>query len=153
MKRGQLSIEFFLIVAFILGLASALLTVSEDQVRQTTLLDRAALARNALDTVTHAANQVWLSGNGTRIVAEVFVPVNSICLLYNSTQQRLYCDVAVRCPNNPSQFCYTYGERLVTSQVIIDPATCPPYNALTGWYSIQLSHNGTAVNAVCTRLS
>lgn len=146
--------EFFLVVAFILGLASALLTITEEQVRQTATLDRAALAKSALDSVAHAANHVWLAGNGSRLTAEVFVPSSSICLLYNSTQRRLFCDVTARCPTNSSQTCFAYSEPVLPpGGVYLHTTNCPPYNALTGWYSIRLEHNGTTVNASCTRLT
>jgi len=153
MKRGQLSIEFFLIVVFVLGLASALLALSEEQMRQTDLLDRAALARSALDSIAHTANHAWLAGNGTRLYTEIFVPANSVCLLYNSTQKRLYCDVGTRCPSNSSQFCYPYSEQLLPNGISFNTTTCPPYSQLGGWYSVRLEHNGTAITAQCTRLT
>lgn len=152
MRRGQVSIEFFLVVAFVLALASALLTVTEEQARQTGVVDRAALAKSALDTFAQAANHAWLSGNGARIYAEIFIPQNSVCLLYNASQTRFYCDVGARCPGSPSQFCYAYSERLLTSEIYINSTTCPPSNTLPGWYSVQLAHNGTALLAQCAHL-
>jgi len=92
--KGQVGIEFFFVIAFVLLLAISFTTTMESQVAQTKDLNRAALAKTVVDAVSQAVNAVALQGNGATVRTQQFVPSETICLQYNGSSTKLYCTIA-----------------------------------------------------------
>jgi len=91
--KGQLGVEFFFVIAFVLLLAVVLTTGMEGQVTQTKELNRVVLAKSVSDAVSHAVNAVAVQGNGATVRLQQFIPSETLCLQYNASSQKLYCTV------------------------------------------------------------
>ncbi len=128
--------EFFLIVSFILVLATIILGGVENEVRETKALDRAALAKTAVASVSHAANSVALQGNGSIVKREVFVPPETICFLYNSTSAVLYCDT---------------GKNIVPGPALLSQPNVSSPCFYSGWMVAVVKNDG-GVSVNCTLL-
>lgn len=155
MKRGQLSIEFFLIVSIIAVFALSLYTTGVAEIDKSSTVDDAVLAKSALDSLTSAVNIVALEGNGSTIKRELFVPKQSVCFLYNSTAKRFYCLIT----SNVTQVNYaldtlsnfTYGYKVVASNVT--SVYCSPSIA-RGWVYVTANNIGAGVvNLSCVGLA
>ena len=91
--RGQVSVEFFLVLSLLFALAAVLLTTAEAQLRDAESLNNAALSKAALDAVGSYVDLVYLSGNGSIVSGQVFIPA-SVCVL--SSMQALKRFSAIR---------------------------------------------------------
>ena len=124
MARGQLSVEFFLIVAFVLVLATILFSSTENEIRETRAVDRAALAKAAVAGVGNAVNSVALQGNGSVLKKDVFVPPETICFLYNQSASSLYCDT---------------GRTVVRGPTLLAQPSVSPACSSSGWMTATVS--------------
>lgn len=138
MDRAQVSVEFFIVAAFVLALAGSLLSVASNQINQNNLLDHLALARNAVGVVSSYINFVGLGGIGTNVSATIFTPQNTICFLQNSSGSNLYCTEL----NGYN----VSGEPLFFTPSIY--SNC--YQQ--GWTRVVISNNGGVI-VNCTQLS
>lgn len=89
MKKGQLSVEFFLILAIVMAMISMLLANALEQMKYIRQLDAAALAKSCADTVSGVVNYAKLGGAGTSITRDVFVPKDMVCFL--NAGRESYC--------------------------------------------------------------
>lgn len=138
-RRSQVSVEFFLAVAFAVALAAVLLSSAEDGIRSVKAVDSAALARTALDSVASAVNYASLAGNGTKIVKEVFVPKEVVCFAYNSSSKRMFCSLGAGV--------------FMSSQVLYSAPSVASACFSAGWLKTEVSNNGTAVVLSCSALA
>jgi len=138
LARGQLSVEFFLIVAFVLVLATMLLSNVEAQLNDTKDLNRAATAKAAVAEVSHAVNAVALQGTGAMLNKEVFVPPETSCFSYNATAGALQCDT---------------GKNIVSGPALVTAPNVSVSCARTGWMTAQARNEGGAnVSVYCIAL-
>ncbi|MGC8850811.1 MAG: hypothetical protein ACP5O3_01090 [Candidatus Micrarchaeia archaeon] len=140
-KRGQLGIEFFLVVAFVLVLGSVLSASVDEQVIAARALDRAALAKSAVDAVSHAINLVTLEGNGALASREVFFPAETQCIQYSSARKALYCDVAGAGK--------VYGVALYREPTVL--LNCFS-SGTQGWFLVTVNGTSNGAQVNCTKL-
>ena len=91
--RGQVGLEFFLILGFCLAMLTILISDSEREITENEKLDTAVLSLSALYSVSNAINIVALQGNGAQLAVSAFVPSKSKCYLPVASEQRLACDI------------------------------------------------------------
>ena len=146
--KGQLSVEFFLIMAFLFALAVVLFVTTESQAHKAQLLDKAVLSRSALDSFENSVDRVFFEGNGSRDSIDLFVPQNSVCFIPNATGNYFECDA------DPEINGRVFGRVLYAdvTQVFTD-TTCPPSSSSVGWIRVESVSNGTSVLASCSSLS
>lgn len=141
-KRGQLGVEFFLIVAFILVLGAALSASTDAEVVNMRSLDRAALAKSASDAVAHAVNLVLIQGNGASVTRELFFPAETPCLQYSAEREALFCEVP--------------GAGKVYSAAILAQPQILSYcysNGTAGWKLVTVRGTDVGAQVNCTRVS
>ncbi|NYZ74993.1 hypothetical protein H0O03_01895 [Candidatus Micrarchaeota archaeon] len=137
--KGQVGVEFFFVIAFILLLAISFTTTMESEVAQTKELNRATLAKTVSDAVSHAINIVALQGNGAATRMQEFIPSETLCLQYNATSQKLYCTVAgVGTVSGPE----LYAAPTVN-------ASCFP-SGEQGWLLISVNNTAGSVGVYCS---
>ncbi|MCL5011425.1 MAG: hypothetical protein M1594_00835 [Candidatus Marsarchaeota archaeon] len=141
MDRAQVSVEFFIIAAFVFALAGALLSVATSQINQNTILDNLAMGRNAIGVVSSYINFVGLSGVGANVSTTVFVPTNMICFIPTISSSNIYCTES----NNNSNY-------NVTGEQLFFPPTINPICNQQGWLNVVVSNNG-GVFVNCTQLN
>jgi uncharacterized protein (UPF0333 family) len=149
--RGQLSIEFFLVLSIIIAFSVILYNVSREEVAKTKASNAVLLSKNALDSLVQAADFVALSGNGSALNVSFFVSKEAKCLYYNSTRDALYCVVY-----SPELKSSVTAKELVFSQSFstslaknLAPA-CGVERALAaGWWVAQVRSEGASVNVSC----
>jgi hypothetical protein len=138
MDRAQVSVEFFIIAAFVFALAGALLTLATNQITANSNLDNLALARNAVGVVSSYINFVGLSGAGANVSTTVFIPQNTICFIQNSSGSNLYC---------------TTNGYNVSGETLFFTPNIPLYCYIPGaWLRVVISDNG-GVTVNCTQLN
>ena len=145
MDSGQVSVEFFIIAAFVFALAGALLSVATSQINQNTILDNLAMGRNAIGVVSAYVNFVGLSGNGTNVSTTIFIPQNTICFLLTSSSSNVYCAETGTVNGTISNYNVT-GETLFFNPTI--NADCNQQ----GWLYVTVNNNGGVI-VNCTSLS
>ncbi len=145
MDRAQVSVEFFIIAAFIFALAGALLSVAASQISQNTVLDNLGLGRNAIGVVSSYINFVGLSGVGANVSTTVFVPPNTICFIPTTSNSNIYCTES----SNVTNFNSNYN---VTGETLFFPPTINFECNQQGWLSVVVSNNGGVV-VNCTQLN
>jgi hypothetical protein len=145
MDRAQVSVEFFIIAAFVFALAGALLAIATSRINQNTVLDNLALARNAVGVVSAYINFVGLSGFGTNVSTTVFVPQNTICFLLTPSNSSIYCIES----SNVNNLNNNYN---VTGETLFFTPTIYPICNQQGWLSVVISNNG-GVFVNCTQLT
>jgi hypothetical protein len=118
-SRGQIGIEFFLVLGFALSIVGVLIMNSERGLEGNTRLDSAMLSLAAVNTVSNSINTAFLQGNGTLIRTQVFVPYGARCFVVNPATSALFCDVGdpqgrvvngmslYAVPTNVSDSCYS----------------------------------------------
>jgi len=139
--RGQVGLEFFLILGFCLAMLSLLIANSERQITENERLDAAVLSLSALNSVSNAINTVAIQGNGAQMAASAFVPSKSKCFLFAASQQRLACDVG------DSYGRRVYGMRLMAMPDTINDACYTVY----GWMDVTVKKTGGKVEVYCAR--
>jgi len=144
--RGQVSVEFFLVLSLLFALAAVLLTTAEAQLRDAESLNNAALSKAALDAVGSYVDLVYLSGNGSIVSGQVFIPASSLCFIVNASTETLQCDP------DPS-LTGRVNSRPLKNSVVFFNSSCPPYSASTGWFDLTVYHNGSSVLVNCTRVT
>ena len=137
-RRGQTSIEFFIITSFILLVAGVLISNTDIHLSGTKTLNNAALSKSVIDTVSSNANFVILGGNGSVVTAAVFVPKEATCINWDSTKRMFFCAIP-GAPNN------VYGNPIYFSGAEVDsfgvegPAgiSC----ASNGWLNVVVNYS------------
>jgi len=144
--RAQVGVEFFLVAAFLFALAVVFFSSGEAQLRDAESLQKAALAKAAVDSLAAMVDYVYLSGVNTQVNQEVFVPQGSVCFLFNST----FSPATIQCEADPSISGRVSSRGLRTSSVIFS-ASCPPYSQERGWFRITVRNNNS-VSITCTKI-
>ncbi|OIO27726.1 hypothetical protein AUJ16_02935 [Candidatus Micrarchaeota archaeon CG1_02_60_51] len=89
--RGQLSVEFFMVLSLILALAVILYAGTASQVSQARELDKSVLSKALVEGVAQAARQTWFEGNASSRSVDAFVPSGANCFYFNYSSRELYC--------------------------------------------------------------
>lgn len=73
-KRGQISVEFFLVLSIMIAFILIIYTLAQDEINKQRDLNTVVLASSALDSMAFMTNFVYLSGPGSSVSKEVFIP-------------------------------------------------------------------------------
>lgn len=133
--RAQMSVEFFVVLGFVLFAAGVLLASTESQTKGTRLLNDIAAARAVLDSQTAFANYAYFSGTGTRLVQTFFVPARVSCSNWDAANKQLYCVVAGHANN-------VMGEKI---EAAVNFATVQEDCYKSGWIRMEI-HNTDGAN-------
>jgi len=139
--KGQLSIEFFLILAIILVFTGMLLTASETQISGMHGLNDVIMSKNVLDGVASMADYVFLSGNGSKVSREFFIPQRLVCFAAGCTSSDRLCCFGIEFP----------GKKVESSQMFSIPqvnGTC----VATGWLRISTQNVNNVIFINCISL-
>jgi hypothetical protein len=137
--RGQVGLEFFLILGFCLAMLTILVSNSERQISENERLDAAVLSLSALNSVSDAINTVAIQGDGAQMAATAFVPARSKCFLVAA--QRLACDIGDQYGRR------VYGMRLLAVPDTINDACYTAY----GWTDVAVKKSSGRVEMYCSR--
>ncbi len=138
--RGQISVEFFLVVGFIISLVAILVANSEAQIARNTLLDNTLLSQSALDSVSNAIQTVYLQGNRSAIRQMVFVPRDANCFILDQAKKKLTCDVG----DPEARLVYSRPLTAVPDTITAD-CTEP------GWLFVAVEYNQPFLNISCVK--
>jgi hypothetical protein len=138
--RGQVGLEFFLILGFCLAMLSVLISSSERQINENEKLDATVLSLSALNSVSNAINTVALQGNGAYMSASAFVPQSTKCFLLTS-ENRLACDIGDK-----------YGRRVYGMKLLQNPGTITAdcYSNY-GWIDVMVTSSAGEISVYCAR--
>lgn len=139
LPRGQFGIEFFLIVGFVLLIASALLSNAATHLEQNDRLRDAVFARAAVDGVADGITFVSWQGDGSKIVNEYYLP-SSGCIIVNRTDNTVECDVGLT--QRVKSHAFTASST----------ATISPFGCTSGWKKITVSNTNGAPAITCAPL-
>ncbi len=143
-SRGQLSVEFFLIVSFSLLLAVFLLAQSETNLAENSRLSRAAIAKSALDSVVSDIDAVSVQGAGARLSASFYVPRDAFCFVVNASSKTVSCELGL----NTTVRSYPYAAPRAPSFA----AECYPTNSTAFWVSAVVENVNGTVRVNCTKV-
>ena len=139
LDRGQIGIEFFLIMGFSLTIVAMLIANSERQLVANEQLDTDMLSLSAMNAVSNAANSVTLMGNGSSLRANVFIPSDARCFVPKTSSGKNYLACDVGDTRNPPRM--AYGMMLVGASAPVISDDC--YNR-KGWISVIANSTGPA---------
>lgn len=142
--RGQVGIEFLLVLSFMLALTAVLLGSAEAHFRAAESLDKAALCKAALDSTASLINHAFLSGRGTRVSSELFIPDGSVCFIVNSS----FSPPVLQCDADALLSRRVESRGLRTAAVSFS-AACP----VSGWLRVTAVNNGNSVSVTCAKLN
>ena len=149
--RGQLSIEFFLVLSIIIAFSIILYNISRDEVAKTKAVNSILLSKNAVDSLSQAVDFVALSGNGSALNLSVFVPKEANCFYYNYTRDAFYCVVysqSLQPSITDKEF--VFGPRFQTTLYKNFTADCASSFPLApGWWELRARNEGASVNVSC----
>lgn len=77
--KGQISVEFFLVLAVIIAFTIILYANASVQVERSFVLQHAVIAQSLVDSFASTANFVYLSGPGAKITKTFYVPAETAC--------------------------------------------------------------------------
>ena len=138
--RGQVGLEFFLILGFCLAMLTILIANSEREITENERLDTAMLSLSALNSVSNAINTVAIQGNGAQMAVSAFVPSKSKCYLPIASEQRLACDIGDAYGRR------VYGMRLMAMPDTISSACYTTY----GWMDVTVNRSSGKVGIYCS---
>jgi hypothetical protein len=143
MKKGQMSVEFFLLVGFILVLLSVLVTNADEESRKLSQLEKASLCKNAVDSIGYLSNYAALQGTGTLLKKEVFVPKNSVCFLVKQITSKYYlaCDLGLQ------------GRLAYSDELIQQPTVSSQCQDNTGWLIVSVQGTASGPSISCQMVS
>ncbi|MFA6329131.1 MAG: hypothetical protein WCX64_00410 [Candidatus Micrarchaeia archaeon] len=137
--RGQVGLEFFLILGFCLVMLTILISNSEKQLTENEKLDSAVLSLSALNAVSNAVNTVAIQGNGAQMTVSAYIPKKAKCFLETS-EQRLACDIGDAYGRR------VYGMRLMATPDTINDACYTVY----GWMDVTVKKSFGSVEIFCS---
>jgi hypothetical protein len=138
--RGQVGLEFFLILGFCLAMLSLLIANSERSITDNERLDSAVLSLSALNSVSNAINTVAIQGDGAKMTVSAFVPSKSKCYLPSNPEQRLSCDIGDAFGRR------VYGMRLMAMPDSINNECYTVY----GWMDVTVTKSSGKVSIFCS---
>lgn len=81
MRFGQASLEFILVAVFLMGLITILLPTASNLVDQISSLDDVAVTKSSLNSIASAISYVRVSGNGSAMHVDAYIPKNVNCFV------------------------------------------------------------------------
>ncbi|MEM0475345.1 MAG: hypothetical protein QW343_00955 [Candidatus Norongarragalinales archaeon] len=150
-RKGQLSIEFFLVLSIIIAFSIILYNVSRDETAKTKAVNAVLLTKNAVDALSNAVDFVALSGNASALNSRVFISREANCLYYNASRNAFYC-VVTSPALQPSltEKHLVFGPRLASTLAKNLEESCTASVPLRpGWWELRVRSVGDAVNVSC----
>ena len=139
LMRGQVGLEFFLILGFCLVMLTILISNSEQQLVENEKLDAAVLSLSALDAVSNALNTVAIQGNGARMTVSVYLHSKAKCFLL-TTADRLSCDIGD-----------VYGRRVYGMRLMATPTTInDACYTVSGWMDVTVMKSSGNIEIYCS---
>jgi len=137
--RGQVGLEFFLVLGFCLAMLTILISNSERQLTENEKLDSAVLSLSALNAVSNALNTVAIQGNGAQMAVSAYIPSKSKCFLL-TPDSHLACDIGD-----------TYGRRVYGMRLMATPDTISDACYTTyGWMDVTVRKASGKVEIYCS---
>jgi uncharacterized protein (UPF0333 family) len=150
-RKGQLSIEFFLVLSIIIAFSIILYNVSRDEVANTRATTAIVVVKSSLDSLSQAVDFVALSGNGSALNFTAFVPREANCIYYNSTRNSFYCVIyspSLQREGASQQF--VFGPPLAARLAKQFESSCTgSFPLRPGWWELRAASVGGAVNVSC----
>lgn len=138
--RGQVGLEFFLILGFCLAMLTVLISNSERQITENERLDAAVLSLSALNAVSNAINTVAIQGNGAQMAVSAFIPSKSKCFLLTA-ESRLACDIGD-----------AYGRRVYGMRILAVPGSInDACYTVYGWMDVTVRKTSGNIEIYCSR--
>ncbi len=151
-RKGQLSVEFFLVLSIIIAFSVILYNVSREEVAKTKAVNSIVLAKNGLESLSQAVDFVALSGNGSSLNVSFFVSGEANCLFYDAVRDAFYCVVyspALQGSVTDKQF--VFGPRFTTRLTKTFQLSCSgAFPLRAGWWSARVANEGASVNVSCS---
>jgi len=136
--RGQVGLEFFLILGFCLVMLTVLISNSERQLVENERLDSAVLSLSALNSVSNALNTVAIQGNGAKMTVSAYIPPKTKCFLL-AGPDRLSCDIGD-----------AYGRRVYGMRIMAVPDTISDAcYTVSGWMDVTVKKAAGKVEISC----
>ena len=142
--KGQISVEFFLVAAFLVALAAGMLSSAQGHLSDAESLRKAVMAKSAVDSVAAWVNAVYLQGSGAEVSGSVFIPGGSVCLILNRTADDAYLE----CDAHPSIEKRVSSTRVLARSLEFAPE-CPPASQSAGWFTIRARNVEGVVRVSC----
>jgi uncharacterized protein (UPF0333 family) len=142
--RGQISVEFFLVAAFLVALAAGMLVTAQGHLSDAESLRKATMSKAAVDSVAAWVNAVYLQGSGAQVSGSVFIPAGSVCLILSKNG----ADSFFECDAHPSIEKRVSSSRVLATAVEFLPG-CPPQNPAAGWFNIKARNAEGVVRVSC----
>ena len=93
-KRGQLGIEFFLILSVSIAFAIVLYNTVNEESAESKVANDVIATKASLESLASAVDLVVLSGDGSQVKRSLLVPTRSICFYYDpAPKQQFFCVV------------------------------------------------------------
>ncbi len=159
-RRGQASVEFFLVIAFSFALAAALLSSADYQVRELSSLQKLSATKSGLDAMAGWINYVYLQGNGAKTTGRIFIPQGSVCFILNQSfpvaSPNPY--TVLQCDADPLIAGRSFSQEIMTNDLnmqdcppntIDNPAT--PGDETYGWFKVIVANTGAGITVTCTK--
>jgi uncharacterized protein (UPF0333 family) len=144
-RRGQLSVEFFLILSIVIAFSIILYNISLEELGKTRASNAVVSTKSVLDSLSNSADFVALSGNGSVVKRVLFVPKEAKCLYYDPNGRTLYCVIADEWLEQISAKRVVNGTRLITPNQLIIACGVP---LKAGWaeFTVNSSSNFVKIN-------
>ncbi len=144
-RRGQLSVEFFLILSIVIAFSVILYNISLEELGKTRAANAVVETKSALDSLSNAVDFVALSGNGSVVKRVLFVPKEAKCVYYDVNGRTLYCVIADEWLERISEKRVVNGTRLVSSNAVAITCGVP---LKPGWteFTVNTSNNYVKLN-------
>jgi len=148
--RGQVSLEFILVVVFLLALITMLLPTANALADQISSLDELVAAKGALNAVASAIDYVVVSGDGARMHVDVYVPKNVHCFVDNSLNCTLKACKRWEAKNEVT-FCGELEVLNVSSTPFYSVSDLKVQNCdgKTGWVPVDVYADGSSIVVQC----
>jgi len=135
-RKGQLSVEFFLILSIVIAFSIILYNVSFEELGKTRAANAVVATKSVLDSLSNAVDFVTLSGNGSVVKRVLFIPKEAKCLYFDENGKTLYCIIADEWLERITQKRVVNGTRLTTTKLLID---CPETPLKPGWIEFTVN--------------
>lgn len=146
--RGQLSVEFFLVLSIIIAFGILLYNISVEEAGKTKALDAVVSVKSSLDGLANSVDFVTLSGNNSLIRKELFLPSEASCFYFNESANAFYCTVESPYLKKITEKTFVESLPLYSTTKPEFAAGCQPSLA-AGWYEFTVKNNGGTPEISC----
>ncbi len=150
-KRGQLGIEFFLILSVSIAFAIVLYNAVSEESAEAKVANQVIATKASLESLASAVDLVVLSGDGSVVKRSLLVPSKSICFYYDSGKQQFFCVVydehLFDDVGDDSDKTNVYSKTLVKDITVGTKCTEP---LAPGWWQVTVKNNLGIVDLSCS---